>query len=137
MIIGIGQDMVNIERIARLYERFGKVFLQRVFTEAEQKKALESHFPANFLAKRFAAKEATAKALGIGFSQGIRLRDIEVITHPSGRPLLQLHGKALNYLTDLLPEATIPRLDISLTDAPPWAVAMVVISVSSIVAVPR
>jgi holo-[acyl-carrier protein] synthase len=94
MIIGIGVDLVEIERIQESFERYGERFLNRVYTDAEQAYCLRKRNAAESLAARFAAKEAGAKALGTGISQGIGWKEIEVVRNPSGKPSLRLHGRA-------------------------------------------
>ena len=94
MIFGIGADVVQISRIHTLLERWGNRFLQRVFTTAEIAYCLKRKTPASHLAVRFGAKEAFLKALGVGYDEGIRWKDIEVLRHSSGRPKIQLHKQA-------------------------------------------
>ncbi|MGE5545511.1 MAG: holo-ACP synthase [Solirubrobacterales bacterium] len=130
MIIGIGNDLCDIRRIERTLERFGERFVGRVFTEAERAKA-EARGPrgrAATYAKRFAAKEACAKALGTGFAQGVFLRDIGVVNLASGQPTLALTGAAARRLAQLTPPGMVARIDLAMTDEPPLAQAMVVIS---------
>lgn len=99
MIIGIGIDIIQNERIAQSLERFGDRFVNRIFTDVEARYCKESAQPEIHYAARFAAKEATFKALGTGWSRGIRWKDVEVCRHSSGQPKLQLYGEALKYST--------------------------------------
>lgn len=127
MILGIGNDLVDIRRIERLLTRFGPRFVQRIFTQGEQATAARAQNPVAFYAKRFAAKEACAKALGTGMSQGVAFRDIEVVTLPSGQPTLRLHGGALKLLNSLLNNKIQANLHLSLSDEPPMAQAFVIV----------
>ena len=127
MIIGIGNDLCNIERIEKTLEKFGERFENRVFTETEIALARRRRRTAETYAKRFAAKEACAKALGTGFSAGVFWRDMEVVNLPSGQPALRLAGGAAARLADLLPAGHAARLHVSLTDDPPMAQAFVII----------
>jgi holo-[acyl-carrier protein] synthase len=130
MIIGTGEDMVDIRRIQQALERFGDRFLKRVFTPGEQAKAATrkgATEPASTLAKRFAAKEATAKALGTGFSRGVFLRSIGVINAPSGKPTLLLQDGAAETLRRLTPAGHDVRLHLTLSDEYPYARAFVII----------
>ena len=133
MILGIGNDLIDIRRIKRSLERFGERFEQRVFTPIELEKAARrkggvNNSYAGTLAKRFAAKEACAKALGTGFSQGVFLRDIAVVNLPTGQPTLQLHGGAAEALRRKLCKGLDPTISLTMTDEYPMAEAMVVIS---------
>lgn len=128
MIIGIGNDLCDIRRIEKTISRFGDRFLRKVFTEEERKRALSRAKPASTLAKRFAAKEALAKALGTGFRHGVHLADIGVVNTPSGRPSLKLTGGAAQRLLRLTPAGHTPRIDLTLTDEYPIAEAVVIIS---------
>ncbi len=128
MIVGIGVDIVDIRRIERTLARFGDRFVRRVFTEAERARAEARRRRAETYAKRFAAKEACAKALGTGFRRGVYFRDIEVVNLPSGKPVLRLHGGALRRLRALLPEGTRAQVELTLTDEYPLAQAMVLIA---------
>lgn len=127
MIIGIGYDIVQIDRIHKALHRFEQRFLMRCFTEAEQNSCLARPHQAAQLAKRFAAKEAFVKALGTGFCPGLSWRDIEVAQYPSGQPYLQLYAGALSLLQQKLPHDTYPAVHLSLSDDYPQAGAMVVI----------
>lgn len=128
MIIGIGSDLCNIERIQASLDRFGERFEARVFTETERAKAAARPFTkAGTLAKRFAAKEAFSKAVGTGFKRGVFLRDIGVVNAPSGAPTLALTGGARARLDAITPHGHAARILLSLTDDHPWAQAFVVI----------
>ena len=128
MIIGIGNDMIDIRRVERTIERYGERFLERVFTEIERRKSDGRAMRAASYAKRFAAKEACAKAIGTGFRQGVFWRDMGVVNLPSGRPTLQLTGGAARALARLTPEGHDVRIDLSITDDFPTAQAIVIIS---------
>lgn len=128
MILGLGSDLCNIERIQASLDRFGQRFLDRVFTDAEQAKAARRPLTrAGTLAKRFAAKEAFSKAVGTGFKAGVFMRDIGVVNAPSGAPTLALTGGAKARLDALTPEGHFARVHLTLTDDHPWAQAFVVI----------
>lgn len=128
MILGIGNDLCDIRRIEQTLERFGERFVNRVFTETERKRAFAKAGPANTLAKRFAAKEACAKALGTGFRAGTFWRDMGVVNLPSGRPTMALTGGAKEHLDAMVPKGYEARIDVTLTDEPPLASAVVIIS---------
>jgi holo-[acyl-carrier protein] synthase len=128
MIIGLGNDMIDIRRVERTIERYGERFLTRVFTETERLKSDGRVGRAASYAKRFAAKEACAKALGTGFRRGVFWRDMGVVNLPSGRPTLQLTGGAARVLQLLTPEGHEVRIDLSITDDFPTAQAIVIIS---------
>jgi len=128
MILGVGTDLIDIRRIERTIERFGERFLDRVFTETERRKAARRVAPAAAFSQRYAAKEACAKALGTGFREGVFWRDIGVDNWPSGQPFIKLGGGALRRLETLTPNGWVARIDLSLTDEPPMAHAMVIIS---------
>jgi holo-[acyl-carrier protein] synthase len=128
MIIGIGNDMIDIRRVERTIERYGERFLVRVFTETERRKSDGRAMRAASYAKRFAAKEACAKALGTGFRQGVFWRDMGVVNLPSGRPTLELTGGAARALARLTPDGHEVRIDLSITDDFPTAQAIVIIS---------
>ena len=127
MIIGIGSDLSNITRIEAALEKFGTRFEERVFSPAERAKAAKRKNKAATYAKRFAAKEACAKALGTGIYRGVFFRDMSVENLPSGQPTLVLSGGALARLNELTPKGKTARLHLSLTDDYPWAQAFVVI----------
>ena len=131
MILGVGTDLIDIRRIERTLERFGERFVARVFTPAEQAKAERRFDRAAAYAKRYAAKEACAKALGTGFRQGVYWRDIGVDNRPSGQPLLRLTGGAAARLAALTPAGMTARVDLSLADEPPFGQATVIISAVS------
>ena len=128
MIIGLGSDLCNIERIQASLDRFGERFENRVFTEVELAKAKRRPLTyAATLAKRFAAKEAFSKAVGTGFKAGVFMRDIGVINAPSGAPTLALTGGAKARLDAMIPAGHLAVVHITLTDDLPWAQAFVVI----------
>jgi len=128
MILGIGTDLIDTRRIAKTLARFGARFERRCFTEAEIARADRSGDRVQSIAKRYAAKEAIWKALGDGPRDGIRWRDLEVRNARSGKPRLNLTGKAAARLADLTPHGMTARIDLSLSDEPPLAVAFVVVS---------
>jgi holo-[acyl-carrier protein] synthase len=128
MIIGLGNDIIDIRRMERTIERFGDRFLSRVFTDTERRKSDGRAARAASYAKRFAAKEACAKALGTGFRHGVFWRDMGVVNLPSGRPTLELTGGALGVLASLTPEGYEARIDLTITDDFPTAQAIVIIS---------
>jgi holo-[acyl-carrier protein] synthase len=128
MILGVGSDLIDIRRIEQTIERFGDRFLDRIFTETERRKCDRRASPAASYARRFAAKEACAKALGTGFQNGVFWRDIGVVNLPSGQPTMQLTGGALHRLDEITPAGMMARLDVSLTDEPPMAQAIVIIT---------
>ena len=132
MIIGIGSDLVDITRVARVIERHGDRFLDRIFTDAERAKAARRANSQKMVvatyAKRFAAKEACSKALGTGIRRGVWWRDMGVINLPGGRPTMQLSGGALKRLQALTPAGHEARIDVTITDEFPIAQALVVIS---------
>ena len=129
MIIGIGSDLTNITRIEKTLAKYGDRFVRRVFTSAEQAKAASrtETIRAATYAKRFAAKEACAKALGTGIYRGVFFRDMGVVNLPSGQPTLELSGGALEKLRMMTPPGMKARIHLSLTDDHPWAQAFVVI----------
>ena len=128
MIIGLGSDLCNIERIQASLDRFGERFENRVFTDVERAKAARRPFTkAGTLAKRFAAKEAFSKAVGTGFNLGVFMRDIGVVNGPSGAPTLDLTGGAQARLLSLIPPGHRPVVHLTLTDDHPWAQAFVII----------
>lgn len=128
MILGLGNDVIDIRRIERAIERFGNRFLERVFTDVERAKCDRRAMRAASYAKRFAAKEACSKALGTGLRQGVHWRDMGVVNLPSGRPTLKLTGGALERLHAMTPEGCEARIDLTLTDDDPTAQAIVIIS---------
>jgi len=128
MIIGIGSDLCNIERIQRSLDRFGDRFVQRVFTETERRKAESRPFTrAGTYAKRFAAKEAFSKAIGTGFKRGVFMKDIGVVNQPSGAPTLALTGGAKERLDEMTPEGHAAHVHLTMTDDHPFAQAFVII----------
>lgn len=130
-LIGLGSDLCNIERIANSIDRFGDRFINRIFTEVEQAKANRRELTrAATFAKRFAAKEACAKALGTGFRQGVFWRDMGVVNLPSGQPTLHLSGGAAARLAQITPSGHKAVIHLTMTDDHPWAQAIVLITVS-------
>ena len=127
MIVGIGSDLTDIRRIADSLERFGSRFTQRLFTELERTRSERKGDAAASYAKRFAAKEACAKALGTGIRHGVFWRDMGVVNLSSGQPTMALTNGAHARLQALLPPGTTARIHLSLTDEPPYAQAFVVI----------
>ena len=128
MILGLGSDLCNIERIQSSLDRFGERFENRVFTDLERAKAARRPFTkAGTLAKRFAAKEAFSKAVGTGFRAGVFMKDIGVVNAPSGAPTLALTGGAKARLDAMVPNGYRARIHLTLTDDHPWAQAFVVI----------
>lgn len=128
MIVGLGSDLCNIERIERSLARFGTRFEDRVFTEVERAKAARRPFTrAGTYAKRFAAKEAFSKAVGTGFKRGVFMKDIGVVNAPSGAPTLALSGGAKAALDALIPMGHTAHIHLTLTDDHPWAQAFVII----------
>ncbi|MFN3658816.1 MAG: holo-ACP synthase [Pseudolabrys sp.] len=128
MIIGLGSDICDVRRIEAVLARHGDRFLDRVFTPTERAKAEGRANRAETYAKRFAAKEACAKALGTGFRRGVFWRDLGVVNQPSGRPTMQLTGGALVRLKAMTPPGHQAVIDVSLTDEGPTAQAIVIIS---------
>ena len=128
MIIAIGSDLCNIERIQNSLDRFGERFERRVFTETERAKAARRPYTrAGTYAKRFAAKEAFSKAVGTGFKAGVFMKDIGVVNLPSGAPTLALTGGAAARLAKLVPDNHQVTVHLTLTDDHPWAQAFVII----------
>jgi holo-[acyl-carrier protein] synthase len=128
MIIGMGSDLCNIDRIANSIARYGERFENRVFTETEIAKARKRPFTiAGTYAKRFAAKEAFSKAVGTGFKRGVFMKDIGVVNAPSGAPTLALTGGAALRLEEITPKGHEARIHLTLTDDHPWAQAFVII----------
>lgn len=128
MILGIGSDLIDIRRIQKTLDRHGERFTHRCFTEVEREKADSRRLRTETYAKRYAAKEACAKALGTGFRRGVFWRDMEVVNVPGGRPTMALTGGAARRLAEILPSGMAARIDLSITDEPPLAQAFVVIS---------
>jgi holo-[acyl-carrier protein] synthase len=128
VILGVGNDLIDIRRIDKTLERYGERFTNRVFTEIERAKSDRRAQRAASYAKRFAAKEACSKALGTGLRQGVFWRDMGVVNLPSGRPTLRLTGGAAKVLKELTPDGYEARIDLTLTDDFPLAQAIVIIS---------
>jgi holo-[acyl-carrier protein] synthase len=127
MILGIGNDLIDITRIEKTIAKYGERFIQRIFTPEEQRKAKSRANPIPTYAKRFAAKEACAKALGTGIRRGVFFHDMEVVNLPSGQPTLQLTGGALKKLQSMTPPGMVARIHLTITDEHPMAEAMVII----------
>lgn len=131
IVLGLGNDLCNIERIQSSLDRFGQRFIDRIFTATEQAKAERRPLTrAGTYAKRFAAKEACAKALGTGFRNGVFFRDMSVVNLPSGAPTLALTGGAAERLAFLTPKGHSAAIHLTLTDDHPWAQAIVLITAS-------
>jgi holo-[acyl-carrier protein] synthase len=129
MIIGLGNDLIDIRRVERTLERFGDRFIARVFTETEQRKSDRRAQRAASYAKRFAAKEACAKALGTGVPRrGVHWRHLGVVNLPSGKPTLELTGGAAKRLAEITPPGMRTQIDVTLTDDYPLAQAIVIIT---------
>jgi holo-[acyl-carrier protein] synthase len=128
MILGIGSDLIDIRRIEATLERFGDRFVQRLFTETEQRKSEGRRNRAASYAKRFAAKEACSKALGTGFRKSVYWRDLGVVNLRSGKPTMALTGAAAERLKSMVPKGMKARIDLSITDDFPLAQAIVIIS---------
>ena len=128
MILGIGNDIIDIRRIEQSLARFGDRFVQRLFTETEQKRSECRKQRAASYAKRFAAKEACSKALGTGLRQGVFWRDMGVANLPSGKPTMKLTNGALARLQKITPEGMSAQIDVTITDDFPTAQAIVIIS---------
>ncbi len=134
MILGIGSDITDVRRIAKVIERHGDRFIDRVFTPAERERAERRRNRVETYAKRFAAKEACAKALGTGLRAGVWWRDMGVINLPSGRPTMQLTGGAQRRLKAITPAGYEARIDLTISDEGPMAQAFVIISAQAIAA---
>ena len=128
MILGIGSDICDVRRIEQTLARHGERFITRIFTEVERATAERRARRAETYAKRFAAKEACAKALGTGFRAGVFFRDMGVVNLPSGRPTMALTGGALARLQAITPRGYAARIDVTITDEGPTAQAFVLIS---------
>jgi holo-[acyl-carrier protein] synthase len=128
MILGIGTDLVDIRRIEQTIARHGDRFINRIYTDVERARAERKANRIDTYAKRFAAKEACAKALGTGFRNGVFFRDMGVVNLPSGKPTLRLTGGALKRLQAITPAGHEAQIDLALTDEYPLAQAFVVIS---------
>ena len=127
MILGIGSDLSDIRRVEKTLERFGDRFVQRCFTPVEQARSERKNDRASSYAKRFAAKEACAKALGTGIKRGVFWRDMGVVNLRSGQPTMALTGGAAERLAAMVPEGMTPVIHVSLTDDHPYAQAFVII----------
>ena len=132
MILGVGTDLANIDRIAGVLERHGDRFRNRVFTEVEQRKAERRKDVAGTYAKRWAAKEACSKALGTGLRMGISWKAMAVSNLKTGQPVMTVTGWAAERLKDMTPEGHEATIHVSLTDDHPWAQAFVVIEAQPI-----
>ena len=128
MILGIGNDIIDIRRVEKTLERHGVRFNMRVFTEIERTKSDRRRLRAASYAKRFAAKEACAKALGTGLSRGVYWRDLGVVNLPGGKPTMKLTGNALERLNSMVPVGHVAQIDLTITDDFPMAQAIVIIS---------
>ena len=128
MIIGIGSDLIDIRRIEKTLARFGDRFTNRCYTEIERRKSDKRLLRAESYAKRYAAKEACSKALGTGFRKGVFWRDMGVVNLPGGKPTLELTGGALARLNDIVPDGMDVQIDLTITDEPPIAEALVIIT---------
>ena len=128
MILGIGNDLIDIRRIEKTIEKHGERFLNRVYTDIERIKSDRRRMRAASYAKRFAAKEACAKALGTGLNQGVYWRDMGVVNLPGGKPTMRLTGGALKRLEKITPAGHLPQIDLTITDDFPLAQAIVIIS---------
>jgi holo-[acyl-carrier protein] synthase len=128
MILGLGSDLVDIRRVEKTLARFGARFTHRIYTEGERAKSERRASRAASYARRFAAKEACSKALGTGFRKSVYWRDMEVVNLPGGKPTMRLTGGALARLESMLPPGMKAQIDVSLTDDPPIAQAIVIIS---------
>lgn len=132
VILGLGSDICDIRRIDTVLKKHGERFTHRVFSALERARAERfSHSRAASYAKRFAAKEACAKALGTGFARGVFMSDLRVVNKPGGQPTMELHGQALARLQSLTPAGMVPQVFLSLTDEYPYAYAQVIISAVS------
>ena len=133
MIVGIGSDLCNVERIQRSLDRWGERFVRRVFTDVERAKAEGRPYSrAGTYAKRFAAKEAFSKAVGTGFKRGVFMKDIGVINQASGAPTLALTGGAKQRLDEMIPEGHAAEVHLTMTDDHPFAQAFVIITATPI-----
>ena len=128
MILGIGTDLCDIRRIEKTLARFGERFLDRLYSDNERAKAFRRPNPAASLAQSFAAKEACSKALGTGFRRGVFWRDMGVVNLASGKPTMNLTGGAAARLAEMMPPGMTAQIDLSITDDPPIAQAIVIIT---------
>ena len=131
-MIGLGSDILDIRRIEKTLLRFGNRFKKRIFTELEIKRCEKRKLSVECFAKRFAAKEAAAKALGTGFRKGVYWRDLEVINLPSGKPSMNFHGESKKRLDSLMPKNSVPSINLSITDEFPYAQAIVTINADNL-----
>ena len=127
MIVGVGIDLINIQRIQKVLDRFGSRFENRVFSSEEINRSRRKYDKASSYAKRWAAKEACSKALGIGLRMGISWKEMHITNLQSGKPLLKIEGKAQLILKKITPKGYEARIHVSLTDDYPWAKALVMI----------
>ena len=127
MIVGVGIDLINIHRIQKVLDRFGSRFENRVFSSEEIKRSRRKYDKASSYAKRWAAKEACSKALGIGLRMGISWKEMNITNLHSGKPVLKIEGKAQLILKKITPKGYKARIHVSLTDDYPWAKALVMI----------
>ena len=128
MILGLGNDLIDIRRIEKVIDKYGERFLERIFTAIEREKSERRAGRVASYAKRFAAKEACSKALGTGLAQGVYWRDMGVVNLSSGKPTMNLSGRALEHLEAMVPAGHDPRIDLTITDDFPLAQAIVIIS---------
>lgn len=128
MIIGLGNDLIDIRRIEKTIERYGDRFLSRIYTDVERARSDRRNQRAASYAKRFAAKEACAKALGTGIRNGVFWCDMGVVNLPSGRPTMELKGGAAVRLAQITPEGCSAQIDLTITDDFPLAQAIVIIT---------
>ncbi|MCB1493823.1 MAG: holo-ACP synthase [Rhodobiaceae bacterium] len=128
MILGIGNDLIDIRRVEKTLDRFGGRFTERIFTPVEQAKSDRRRQRAASYAKRFAAKEACSKALGTGLRKGVFWRDMGVVNLPGGKPTMALTGGALERLQAMTPDGMVAQIDLTITDDFPLAQAIVIIS---------
>ena len=127
MIVGVGIDLINIQRIQKVLDRFGSRFEDRVFSPEEINRSRRKYDKASSYAKRWAAKEACSKALGIGLRMGISWKEMNITNLQSGKPILKIEGKAQLILKKITPKGYKARIHVSLTDDYPWAKALVMI----------
>lgn len=127
MILGIGNDIIDIRRIEKTLDRFGQRFIDRIYTETEIAKSERRLNRVESYAKRYAAKEACSKALGTGFRKGVFWRDMGVVNLPSGKPTLKLTGGAKLQLDKITPSGMVAEIHLTITDEPPQAQAFVLI----------
>ena len=127
-MIGLGSDILDIRRIEKTLLRFGDRFKKRIFTKYEINKCEKRRLSIECYAKRFAAKEAAAKALGTGFRKGVYWKDLEVINLPSGKPSMNFYGESKKHLDSLMPKNAVPSINLSITDEFPYAQAIITIN---------